>query len=59
MDPGGTAVVSTGRPGDLRALPDVRTRRRDNVVVLLTAIETWQRACIWNGRSFEKLQTKD
>ncbi len=59
MDQGGTAVVSTGRPVDLMALPDGKARTSDNDVLLLTAIETWQRAYVWNGRTFEKVQTKD
>jgi hypothetical protein len=59
MDPGGTAVVSTGRPGDLKAPSGAKARTRDNDVLLLTAIETWQRAYVWNGRTFETVQTKD
>lgn len=56
MDAGGTPVVSTARPGALSSLPETMARRNDRDVVLLTALETWQRGYLWNGRSFEKTE---
>lgn len=49
MDAGGTAVVSTGGSAGAK---DGHTDR-----VLWTALETWQRAYTWNGRTFEKQET--
>lgn len=57
MDAGGTAVVSTGRPGSSTEVSGQRVRASDTDIVLWTALETWQRAYTWNGRTFEKQET--
>jgi len=52
LDAGATAVVSAKRRAAIPELPAGTGREMD--AVLLTALETWQRAYLWNGRAFDK-----
>ncbi len=56
MDTGTTAVVGRKGPGAFRDLPSGAARSTTNDVVTLTGYESWQRAYIWNGRTFDRLQ---
>lgn len=57
MDAGSTAVVSKDKPGTYTDPQSTTTRQSPNEVVALTSYETWRRVYVWNGRTFEKLQT--
>jgi hypothetical protein len=56
MDQGSTAVVGRKGPGTYTDLPSTKPRTTNNDVVTLTGYESWQRAYIWNGRAFDRLQ---
>lgn len=55
MDSGSTAVVGRKGPGAYRDLPSGAAKSTTNDVVTLTGYESWQRAYIWNGRTFDRL----
>jgi hypothetical protein len=59
LDAGTTAVVSKDKPGTYIDPHSATTKQSANDVVALLSYETWRRVYVWNGRTFEKLQTSE
>lgn len=55
IDPGSTAVVWSEGPGVYTGPEDPKTRESKNDVLILSGYESWKRAYIWSGRTFEAL----